>query len=144
LQNKKIQAGIALEDQVSPGALSFTQSLVKVMAQPSSMPELYSTREDAFTIGSTSDEVFHAAEGKAWVQQIVMLPLKFALRGGIRSTVTPDGCMAWLATHIDLSGGLTVPYRFFYVWLCEQGEWKIVVSHDAVSIDPFNPGFDAP
>jgi len=144
LQDGKIHAGVALEDQVAPEAQSLAQSLVKALAQPHSLPELYATREDAFTIGSTVDEVFLAAEGKNWVQQIVLLPLQFAVRGGIHSAVASDGCTAWMATHIDLTSGLTVPYRFFYVWLREQDEWKIVVSHDAVSIDPSNPGFDVP
>ena len=144
LEEGKLQAGVALENQVAPEAQSLAQSLVQVMAQPHLMPELYSTREDAFTIGSTLDEFFLGAEGKNWVQEIVLLPLQFAVRGGIRSAVVPDGCTTWMATHIDLSAGLTVPYRFFYIWLREQDEWKIVVSHDAVSIDPFNPGFDVP
>lgn len=51
---------------------------------------------------------------------------------------------AWMAARIDLTGGLTMPYRFFFVWLRMQNEWKIVVSHDAVSIDPFNSGVEAP
>jgi ketosteroid isomerase-like protein len=144
LQDGKIHAGVALEDQVAPEAQPLAQSLINAMAQPHSLPELYATRKDTFTIGSTVDEVFRAAEGKNWVQEIVLLPLQFAVQGGIRSAVASDGCTAWMATHIDLTGGLTVPYRFFYVWLREQDEWKIVVSHDAVSIDPFNPGFDAP
>jgi len=144
LQDGKIQAGLALEDHIPPEAQPLAQSLVKVMAQPHSMPELYATREDTFVIGSTADEVFLAAEGKNWVEQIVLLPLKFAVRGGIRCAVSPDGCTAWMATHIDLSGDLTVAYRFFYIWLHEQGEWKIVLSHDAVCVDPCNPSFEAP
>jgi ketosteroid isomerase-like protein len=144
LQDGKIQPGAALENQIAPAAQPLAQSLIEVMAHPHTMPELYSTREDAFTIGSTVDEVFLGAEGKNWIQQIALLPLKFAVRGGIHSAVSADGCTAWMATHIDLSGGLTVQYRFFYVWLLEQDQWKIVISHDAVSIDPSNPGFDAP
>jgi len=144
LQDGKIQAGIALEDHIPPEAQPLAQSLVKVMAQPHSMPELYATSEDTFVIGSRVDEVFFASQGKNWVEQIVLLPLKFAVRGGIRAAAAPDGCTAWMATNIDLSGGLTVSYRFFYIWLHEQGEWKIVLSHDAVSIDPCNPSFDAP
>jgi hypothetical protein len=105
---------------------------------------LYATRADAFTIGSTVDEVFHGIEGKNWVQEIVQLPLGFAVRGGIRSAVAPDGRMAWMATHIDLSAGLSVPYRFFYIWLREPDGWKIVVSHDAVRFDPCDPGFEVP
>lgn len=144
IQGGKIHAGVALEGQVAPEAQPLAQSLIRAMAQPHFLPEMYATREDAFTIGSTVDEVFLAAEGNNWVQQIVQLPLQFAIRGGIHSVVAPDGCTAWMATHIDLNGGLTMPYRFFFVWLREQDEWKIVVSHDAVSVDPFNPGFDAP
>jgi ketosteroid isomerase-like protein len=140
----KIPPGIALEDQVAPEARSLAQSIIKVMAQPISMPDLYSTRPDAFTIGSTADEVFVGADGKNFVKEITQLPLKFAIRGGIRGAVSPDGCTAWMVTQVDLTGGITMPYRFFYIWLHEQGGWKIVVSHDAVSIDPSNPGFEVP
>ncbi|MBE3067257.1 MAG: nuclear transport factor 2 family protein [Chloroflexi bacterium] len=144
LQGGKIQSGVALDYQVAPEAQPLAQSLAKSMEQPLTMPELYSTRDDAFTIGSTVDEVFLAAGGKDFVQQITGLPLKFAIRGGVRGGISTDGCTAWMATHMDIVGGITMPYRFFYVWLREQGEWKIVVSHDAVSIDPFNSGFDFP
>ena len=72
----------------------------------------------------------------------VLLRLTFAVRGGIRRAVSADGCTVWMATHIDLSSGLTVPYRLFFIWLNEKDEWKIVVSHDAVSVDPANPGFE--
>ncbi|HCC79253.1 MAG: hypothetical protein A2X25_15500 [Chloroflexi bacterium GWB2_49_20] len=134
----KIQAGVALANRVAPAAQPLAQSLLKAMAQPPSLPELYATREDAFTIGSTIDEVFFAADGKNWVQEIAQLPLQFAVRGGIHSAIAPDGCTAWMATHIDLTGGITMPYRFFFVWLREQDRWKIVVSHDAVSTDLSN------
>lgn len=144
LQGEKIPFGIALDSQVSPKAQALAQSLTESMQQPSLMPELYSTRDDTFTIGSTVDEVFFATDGKDFVQQITGLPLKFAMRGGVHGKVLADGCTAWMATHMDIVGGITMPYRFFYVWLLEQGEWKIVVSHDAVSVDPFNSGFDFP
>jgi ketosteroid isomerase-like protein len=144
LEEGKIRAGVALEDQVAVGTQPLVQSLANVMAEPAAMPGLYSTQEDSFTIGSTVDEVFHGVDGKGWVQEIVQLPLKFAIRGGIRSGVSQDGSTAWMATHIDLSGGLTVPYRFFYAWLREKDGWRIVVSHDGVSIDPSNPGFELP
>jgi ketosteroid isomerase-like protein len=144
LQDGKIQSGVALDYQVAPEAQPFAQSLAEVMANPILMSELYSTRDDSFTIGSTVEEVFLAADGKNWVREITELPLKFALRGGVHGGISPDGCTAWMATHMDIVGGITMPYRFFYVWLREQDEWKIVVSHDAVSIDPFNSGFDFP
>lgn len=144
LQDGKIQSGLALDYQVTPEAKPLAQSLAEVMTKPISMSELYSTRDDSFTIGSTVDEVFLAAEGKNWVREITELPLKFSLRGGVRGGVSPDGCTAWMATHMDIVGGITMPYRFFYVWLREQDEWKIVVSHDAVSIDSFNSSFDFP
>lgn len=144
LQDGKIPSGVALDYQVAPEAQPLAQSLAESIEQPRTMPELYSTRDDAFTIGSTVDEVFLAADGKDFVQQITGLPLKFAIRGEIRGGVSADGCTAWMATHMDIVGEITMPYRFFYVWLREQDEWKIVVSHDAVSIDPFNSGFDFP
>jgi ketosteroid isomerase-like protein len=144
LQAGKIQPGFALENQVASDALPLVQSLQKVMAQPKLMPDLYATRPDAFTIGSTVEEVMLGVEGKNWVQEIVQLPLHFTIRGGVRGALAPDGCTAWMATHVDLSGGLMVPYRFFYIWHHGQEGWKIVVSHDAVSIDPSNPTFDIP
>ena len=144
LQNGKIPFGMALDSQVSSEAQALAQSLGESMQQPSLMPELYSIRDDAFTIGSTVDEVFFAADGKDFVQQITGLPLKFAMRGGAHGKVLADGCTAWMATHMDIVGGITMPYRFFYIWVREQDGWKIVVSHDAVSIDPFNSGFDFP
>ena len=144
LQDKKIQSGVELDYQVAPEIQSLAQSLAESMEQPRTMPELYSTRDDAFTIGSTVDEVFLAADGKDFVQQITGLPLKFSIRGGIRGGVSADGCTAWMATNMDIVGSITMPYRFFYVWLREQDGWKIVVSHDAVSIDPFSSGFDFP
>jgi len=144
LATGKIPPGVAMQDRVSLTAQPLAENITKVMSQPTLMPALYSTRPDAFTIGSTVDEVFFGADGKNWVNEIVHLSLKFAVRGGFQSAISPDGCTAWLATNIDLSGGLTVPYRFFYVWLREQDEWNIVLSHDAVCIDPFNAGFDYP
>ena len=140
----KIPPGVAMQNRVSPAAQPLGEIIHKVMAQPSLMPSFYSTYPDTFTIGSTVDEVFFGPEGKNWVGEIVQLPLRFAVRGGIQAAVSPDGCTAWLAANIDLSGGLTVPYRFFYIWLLGQDGWQIVLSHDAVSIDPLDPGFDYP
>ena len=140
----RIPPGVSMQNQVSLTAQPIAGIIHKVMVQPSLMPSLYSTRPDAFTIGSTVDEVFFGSEGRNWVGEIVVLPLQFTVRGGIQAAVSPDGSTAWLAANIDLSGGLTVPYRFFYVWLNEQDGWQIVLSHDAVCIDPFDPGFDYP
>jgi ketosteroid isomerase-like protein len=142
LQNGMITAGVALVEKVAPEAQVLAESIRKVTTESQSMPGMYSTCEDSFTIGSTVDEVFRADEGKNWVQEIVNLPVTFAVRGGIRSAVAPDGQTAWLAAHIDLNAGLTVPYRFFYIWLREHDGWKIVLSHDAVSVDPFNPSIE--
>jgi ketosteroid isomerase-like protein len=144
LRAGKIPAGIELKTQVAAEAQPLAQSILNAVAQPHSMPELYAIREDAVTVGSTVDEIFFAIEGKNFVSEIVQLPIKFSVRGGIRGAVSSDGLTAWIATHIDLSGSLTVPYRFFYVWVRENEGWKIVISHDAVSIDPCYPGFDAP
>jgi ketosteroid isomerase-like protein len=142
LAARKLPPGVTMENRVSPAAQPLAENIHEVMAQSSLMPALYSARPDAFTIGSTVDEVFFGTDGKNFVNEIVQLPLKFAVRGGIQSAVSPDGCTAWLAANIDLSGGLTVPYRFFYVWLREPDGWQIVVSHDSVCIDPFDPFFD--
>ena len=142
LYDGKIHAGIPLDDQISPDAQCLAQYLIQTMVEPLTLPELYATRIDAFTIGRTIDEIFHEPDGKNWVKEIVQLPLTFAVRGGIRRAVSADGCTVWMATHIDLSSGLTVPYRLFFIWLNEKDEWKIVVSHDAVSVDPANPGFE--
>jgi ketosteroid isomerase-like protein len=144
IQAGKITPGLALEERVTPAAHILAQSIKNAMTQPSTMPGLYSTRPDAFTIGSTVEEVFFGEDGRNWVKEITDLPLKFAVRGGIQAALSADGLTAWTATHVDLSGGATMPYRFFYVWLREPDGWKIVVSHDAVSIDPCHPGFEIP
>lgn len=140
----KIPAGVAMQNQFSPSSQALVDQIHAVMAQPLLMPALYSIRPEAFTIGSTMDEVFFRTDGKNFVNEIVHLPIKFTVRGGIQSAVSPDGCTAWMAANIDLSGGLTVPYRFFYIWLREPDGWQIVISHDAVCIDPFSAGFDYP
>lgn len=144
LQEGKISAGPALGEHFSLEAQPLAQLLSQAVAQPLTMPELYSTCADAITVGSTVDEIFLADAGKNFVGEIVQLPLKFSLRGGIRAAIAPDSRTAWMATNIDLSGGLTTPYRFFYVWQREQDGWKIVLSHDAVVIDAINPGFELP
>jgi len=97
---------------------------------------LYTTRPDAVTIGSAVDEVFLAAAGQDAWRQFVRSPPGFAVRGGLRGAISPDGRTAWLATHLDITFELTTPYRFFYIWVREQDDWKIVVSHDSVSVDP--------
>jgi hypothetical protein len=43
--------------------------------------------------------------------------------------VTDDA--GWLAANIDI-GQPPTPYRFFYVWLREAADWRIVISHDGV------------
>lgn len=144
LQDGKIQPGVALEDQLTPEAKPLAQRLVEALAEPQLLPELHSMREDAVHIGSTVDEVFHATASRNFVKEIASLPLQFVVRGGIHGAVAADGCTAWMATHVDLKGRLTMPYRFFYIWLREQDKWEVVVSNDAVSIDPLNPGFDFP
>lgn len=144
LKEGKISAGVALGEHISLEAQPLAQLLSQAVAQPLTMSELYSTGADAITVGSTVDEILLADAGKNFVGEIVQLPLKFTIRGGIRAALAPDNRTAWMATNIDLSGGLTTPYRFFYVWQREQDGWKIVVSHDAVVIDAQSPGFEVP
>jgi len=56
-----------------------------------------------------------------------LLPLRGPARG---AQVTED--VGWLAANIDI-GQPPTPYRFFYVWIREGGQWQILISHDAVS-----------
>jgi len=131
-----LPAGIALRHELGPDVQPLARRLGEALARPRALPALYATRQDAVTIGSAVDEVFLAAAGQDAWRQFVSSPPGLAVRGGLRGAMSPDGGTAWLATHIDITFELTTPYRFFYIWVREQDDWKIVVSHDSVSVDP--------
>jgi ketosteroid isomerase-like protein len=136
LEAGTLPAGIALQHELGPDAQPLARRLEDALARPRALPALYATRQDAVTIGSAVDEVFLAAAGQEAWRQFVSSPPGFAVRGGLRGAMSPDGGTAWLATHIDITFELTTPYRFFFIWVREQDDWKIVVSHDSVSVDP--------
>jgi ketosteroid isomerase-like protein len=136
LREGKLPAGVGLEQSMPPDLRPLAERLTRCLRDRQSLPELYSTRPEAVTIGSTIDEVFLGGSAKEAWKRFVDLQPRLAIRGGIRGAQTPDRTVAWLATHIDISFQYTMPYRFFYIWFLERDDWKIVVSHDSVSMEP--------
>ena len=125
--------GEVLEEAIWDTARQLAERLRTALSQPRLLPELYSTQEAAVTIGSVSDEVFVGPNGRAAWQEFVQYVDAFTPRGPMRAAlVTPD--LGWLAANIDV-GEPPTPYRFFYIWHREGQDWRIVVSHDAVSRD---------
>jgi ketosteroid isomerase-like protein len=129
----KLPDGAPLEESVPPEVGSLADRLRHALTGNAPVPELYSVRDEAITIGSVTDEIFPGPAGKAAWEKFIDLDPRLEVRGGIRGGITPDGSAAWLAAHIDIIFSLVAPYRFFYVWVPEDGDWKIVVSHDSVS-----------
>ncbi len=129
----KLQGGARLEEFVPPEVGLLADRLRHAVNGDAPIPELYSVRDEAITIGSVTDEIFPGPAGKAAWEKFMDLDPRFEVRGGMRGGITPDGSAAWLAAHIDIIFSLVAPYRFFYVWVPENGDWKIVVSHDSVS-----------
>lgn len=132
----KLPDGAALEESVPAEVNALADRLRHALTGHAPVPELYSVRDEAITIGSVADEIFPGAAGKAAWEKFMDLDPRFEVRGGMRGGITPDGSAAWLATQIDIIFSLIAPYRFFYVWMRENGDWKIVVSHDSVSNCP--------
>jgi hypothetical protein len=115
-----------------PGAAAppFEAALVEALEEPHLLPGLYSARPDHATIGSVVDEVFLGAAGRTAWQEFVGFVSSFALRGPLRGALVTDDA-GWLAANIDI-GQPPTHYRFFYVWLREAADWRIVISHDGV------------
>lgn len=131
-----LEPGRALHEATAPEAKAFVDALCAALEQPQLLPDLYSTRDAHITIGSVVDEVFLGDGGHAAWAEFVEHVHAFAPRGPMRAAlVAPD--VGWLAANIDI-GEPATPYRFFYVWIREENEWRIVVSHDAVSRDPLH------
>jgi hypothetical protein len=64
---------------------------------------------------------------------------RLELRGGILGALV-EPTVEWVATNIDVTFDSTTAYRFFfYFWRKELDGWRIVVSHDSVSVDPRAP-----
>jgi ketosteroid isomerase-like protein len=109
----------------------YAAALANALGTPALLPALYSPRQDHVTIGSVVDEVFLGPAGKGIWEEFVTFVSSYSLRGPVRGAAVTDD-VGWLVANIDI-GQPPTPYRFFYVWLREDGEWRIVVSHDGVS-----------
>jgi hypothetical protein len=130
-----LEPGMELEAAVAPAARPLADALQRALNNPELLPGLYSTRSDHVTLGSVVDEVFLGAAGQGAWAEFVEHVSTFELRGAMRAAlVAPD--VGWLAANVDI-GQPPTPYRFFYVWVDDEPGWRIVVSHDAVSRDPF-------
>jgi hypothetical protein len=126
--------GDVLEERIGDTAGPLVERLTTALSQPRLLPELYSIGPDSVTIGSVVDEVFVGAAGQAAWEEFVKHVTAFVPRGPMRAAlVTSD--LGWLAANIDI-GEPPTPYRFFYIWHREGRDWRIAVSHDAVSRDP--------
>jgi hypothetical protein len=131
----KLTPGIELSEELTTAVRPVAESLADALAEPRLLPGLYSDEGDHVTIGSVSDEVFLGSAGHAAWSEFVEHVDAFRVRGPMRgATVGSDA--AWLGANIDI-GQPPTPYRFFYVWARRPGGWRICVSHDAVSRDPF-------
>ena len=121
-------------------AAPYVAALIQALDEPRLLPGLYSTRQDHATIGSVVDEVFLGPAGKAAWQEFVGFVSSFILRGPVRAALVTED-LGWLAANIDI-GQPPTPYRFFYIWLREPGDWRIAISHDSVSrsLDPATLG----
>lgn len=128
----QLQPGKVLAEAIADEARPFVDALTAALARPIALPDLYSTHESHASIGSVVHEVFVGPAGEAVWREFVRHVHDFAPRGPMRATmITPD--LGWLAANIDIGSPVPTPYRFFYVWLKEASDWRIVVSHDAVS-----------
>lgn len=135
----QLEPGRILDEAIDRDAESFVGALCAALAEPRLIPPLYSTRDDHVTIGSVVDEVFLGGAARAAWTEFVLHVTSFVPRGPMRAAlVAPDA--GWLAANIGV-GQPPTPYRFFYIWIQEESEWRIAVSHDAVSRDPLDAGF---
>lgn len=119
---------------VLPGtgtAPPYAAALVEALEDPALLPALYSPRQDHVTIGSVVEEVFLGPAGKGVWEEFVTFVSSYAVRGPVQGATVSEH-VGWLAANIDI-GQPPTPYRFFYVWLREDDQWRIVVSHDGVS-----------
>jgi hypothetical protein len=132
----ELEPGRTLDGGIGAGAVPLVDALNRALAQPRLLPDLYSTRDDHVTVGSVVEEVFVGSAGHAAWQEFVLHVTAFTPRGPMcGALVAPD--VGWLAANIDV-GEPPTPYRFFYIWIQEGTEWRIVLSHDAVSRNPFD------
>lgn len=130
-----LEPGVELVESTGQGAEVLTDALRRALQEPRRIPALYSTRADHVTIGSVVDEISLGDAGHAAWAEFVDHVTAFLPRGGMRAALAgPD--VGWLAANIDI-GAPPTPYRFLYIWIREDDGWQIVVSHDAVSRDPF-------
>jgi len=138
----KLVPGIEFPQNAGSSTNAAAELLAAALAEPRLLPDLYAMDSSHVTIGSVADEVFLGPAGHAAWSEFVQFVDSFELRGPMRgATVGSDA--AWLAANIDV-GQPPTPYRFFYVWARYQEGWRICISHDAVTRDPFTAGAPTP
>ncbi len=112
-------------------AAPFVDALGEALADPATIPSLYSTGGDVTAVGSAADEVFVGPQVRAAWEEFIGYGPKLGWRGGrIAVLVEPD--VGWMASHIDISFDRTTPYRFFYIWRREADSWRVALSHDSL------------
>jgi hypothetical protein len=130
----RLEPGITFDGTIAADVAALGDALRAALAEPARLPDLYRTDPHHVTIGSVTDEIFVGTAGRAAWQDFVVHVHDFTLRGPVRAgLVAPDA--GWLVANIDI-GAIATPYRFFYVWIRDEGGWRIALQHDAVSRDP--------
>ncbi len=94
-------------DDVAPELQAAADALAGAFTNLAALPELYSTRADAVVLGSAADELFFGPAAKAAWQKFIGYNPRMKFRGGLRAALVEP----------------------------EVG-WRIVVSHDSVSLEP--------
>jgi hypothetical protein len=135
LKQGRLAPGMALADRLEPGADRLAEALETALGNIASLPGLYSMGSDQVTIGSAREEVILGPAARPAWQEFVGFGPTFARRGGIRGGLTRDASFGWLATHLDITFDLPMPYRF-YIWRQRANDWEIMASHDSLSVDP--------
>jgi hypothetical protein len=100
----KLPDGAPFEESVPPEVGSLADRLRHALTGNAPVPELYSVRDEAITIGSVTDEIFPGPAGKvAWEKFIDLDPrleVRGGIRGGSRPTAPPPG---WQRTSTSSS-----------------------------------------
>lgn len=125
-----------LGSEVQRGADVLVNLYESGMANPSTLEETISDRQDVIAFGSAADEVHSggAALKTAWRQFLEAEP-RLTPIGGVRAGLSPDGELGWVASNVDIQiDEVRMPYRFFLVYLREPEGWRIVGWHDSYGL----------
>ena len=127
----------AIEPSVGEGAQAMADQLQAGCADASVWLASWSERPDAFAFGSAPEE---AIEGGTTIregmgQMVAAYQMTIAVNGGMHAKLAPSGTVGFLAANLDMGmtlegvGTVSQPYRALFVYLQEEGGWRLVQSH---------------